>query len=195
MTSEGAGWGEWAEGFSGEGAERAASLASMALTALRFSSALSSELRSSSLTGSPTMIKLQPDQSESAKSAAVLARTGAVCLQCSFRACSYTFISHVRLYCWAAGDACPGDVFSPAHPAHTLLTHAIVFPRRGFHQTPAAVTSSPSTSRSGTARLASTCALERAPTAMCRYDCFPCAAFREHKRLTGRPASFLHLAG
>ena len=180
MTCEGAGWGEWAEGFSGEGAERAASLASMALTALRFSSALSSELRSSSLTGSPTMIKLQPDQSESAKSAAVLARTGAVCLQCSFRACSYTFISHVRLYSWAAGDACPGDVFSPAHPAHTLLTHAIVFPRRGFHQT---------------ARLASTCALERAPTAMCRYDCFPCAAFREHKRLTGRPASFLHLAG
>ena len=25
---------------------------------------------------------------------------------------------------------------------------------------------------------------------MCRYDCFPCAAFREHKRLTGRPYLF-----
>ena len=25
---------------------------------------------------------------------------------------------------------------------------------------------------------------------MCRYDRFPCAAFREHKRLTGRPCLF-----
>ena len=34
-----------------------------------------------------------------------------------------------------------------------------------------------------------TCAREGAPSAMCKYDYFPCAAFREHKRPTGRPAS------
>ena len=30
---------------------------------------------------------------------------------------------------------------------------------------------------------------------MCKYDRFPCAAFREHKRRTGRPASYLRRAG
>ena len=73
--SEGAGWREGLDGISGPEAERAAS-ASMALTALRFSSALSSALRSSSLTGSPTMIRLQPEQRKSANSAAALARIG-----------------------------------------------------------------------------------------------------------------------
>ena len=91
----------------------------------------------------------------------------------------------VKLLDESAGDANLGAI-SPALPV----------PRRdaGLALAPAAVTTS-SPSSSGAARLASTCALERAPTAMCRYDRFPCAAFREHKRLTGRPASFPHRAG
>jgi hypothetical protein len=86
------------------------------------------------------------------------------------------FISDISLLKRVASN----DLCSPAHPAA---------PARGLHQAPAAVTTS-SPSSSGAARLASTCALERAPTAMCRYDRFPCAAFREHKRLTGRPCLF-----
>src|SRR5689334_9489241 len=80
----------------------------MARIALRFSSASSSERRSRSLTGSPTMISPQAEQRYSASSNVTAARIGGKVLACSIQACSYTFLSHGGLYA-LAGDACLGD--------------------------------------------------------------------------------------
>src|ERR1043165_7967890 len=61
----------------------------MPLTALRFSSALSSELRSISFTGSPTMIRLQPDERQRTTRAGTAARIHAKRLPCSIRGRSH----------------------------------------------------------------------------------------------------------